>query len=209
MKIYKIVLFVIVFISCNKPKPILEQVSSVVSDSIKHQAVFNAQRFKIKDISKGVDQLCIRVWYSHSFSDHMKVVQLMKDSIGNWSAQMELVIFDTEKGRDSILEVRTERLQYQHMDDLYIRLHNLQIENLPDMYDIPGLEDRVLDGSSYNIEIATSQSYRYYGYHSPDSFKKKYWQADNVVQILETIEQELDVPWRSNRATNWIRDYNE
>jgi hypothetical protein len=39
------------------------------------------------------------------------------------------------------------------------------------------------DGVDFNIEIASKYQYRFYGYHSPEYFQGKFWQAKNMTQI--------------------------
>ena len=59
------------------------------------------------------------------------------------------------------------------------------------MDDIPGLQDRWTDGVTYNVEIATKKQYRFYGYHLPDKFENKFWQAKNMTGILSLLSAEL------------------
>jgi hypothetical protein len=73
-------------------------------------------------------------------------------------------------------------------------LFALQITTLPHMSDIPGLRDGWTDGVSYNVEVATKDQYRFYGYHLPDKFQDKYWQAKNMVDILNLIGSEFGIP---------------
>jgi hypothetical protein len=57
----------------------------------------------------------------------------------------------------------------------------------------PGLEDGWTDGISYKIEVATKRQYRFYGYHLPDKFQDKLWQAKNKVDILKLVETEFGI----------------
>jgi hypothetical protein len=62
---------------------------------------------------------------------------------------------------------------------------------LPNMDDIPGLQDGYRDGATYNIEVVTKKQYRFYGYHLPKEFADKSWQAKNMSGILGLVSSEL------------------
>jgi hypothetical protein len=78
-------------------------------------------------------------------------------------------------------------------DSFLNKLFALQITTLPNKDNIPGLEDGWTDGISYNVELATKKQYRFYGYHLPDKFQYKYWQAKNMVDILKLVETEFGI----------------
>ena len=76
-------------------------------------------------------------------------------------------------------------------DKFISKLLSLKVMTLPNMEDIPGLEDNWTDGVTYNVEIATKNQYRFYGYHLPDKFEDRFWQAKNMTAILNLIQTEL------------------
>lgn len=76
-------------------------------------------------------------------------------------------------------------------DKFINELLSLKIMTLPNMDDIPGLQDNWTDGVTYNIEIATKKRYRFYSYHLPDKFEDNFWQAKNMTEILSLISTEL------------------
>ena len=44
-----------------------------------------------------------------------------------------------------------------------------------------------------NVEVATKNQYRFYGYWEPHEYQNKFWQAKNMADILNLFEQELSV----------------
>ena len=60
------------------------------------------------------------------------------------------------------------------------------------MDNIPRLMDMIDDGVDFNIEIASKYQYRFYGYHNPEQFQDKFWQAKNMNQIVKLIREELN-----------------
>ena len=60
---------------------------------------------------------------------------------------------------------------------------------------IPDLEDGMLDGSAYTVEIERGDSCASYRYHEPEDFQDDFWQAKNMVEILKKIDLEFGIPW--------------
>src|SRR5690606_23290159 len=74
------------------------------------------------------------------------------------------------------------------------RLDTLGIWTLPEMYSIPGIDDGLLDGIYYTVELIRNGEYRQYTYHSPERFVKEHKEARQFVEILRLLSQEFDLP---------------
>jgi hypothetical protein len=72
------------------------------------------------------------------------------------------------------------------------QLLNLKVLTLPNQFDIPNYGGGN-DGRTYNVEVATKNQYRFYGYWEPQEYRDKFWQAKNMADILSLFEQELGV----------------
>jgi hypothetical protein len=64
--------------------------------------------------------------------------------------------------------------------------------SLPNQDDIPNYGNGT-DGRTYNVEVATKNQYRFYGYWEPQEYQNKFWQAKNMADILKLFETELGV----------------
>ncbi len=72
------------------------------------------------------------------------------------------------------------------------KLLDLKIVTLPNQEDVKGYGSG-FDGRTYNIEVATKNQYRFYGYWEPQQFQSKFWQAKNMADILNLFEIELGI----------------
>jgi hypothetical protein len=49
-----------------------------------------------------------------------------------------------------------------------------------------------MDGTTYNVEYATRNSYRYYTYWSPETSVGSFWGSKNMVNISESVQKVCD-----------------
>jgi hypothetical protein len=68
----------------------------------------------------------------------------------------------------------------------------LDIVTLPDQDDIKEYYGGK-DGRTYNVEVATKNQYRFYGYWEPQEYRDRFWQARKMIDFLKLIEMELGV----------------
>ena len=151
------------------------------------------QQLSIQDLQNGFDSLQIRFWYDYSLFTQRDLLIISRAN-STWTALIYNLMVDwdaytlTEK-------VKTKKyksaIPKNGWDNFIARLLELEVMTLPNMHDIPGLQDGWTDGITYNVEIATKSMYRFYGYHLPDKFKDKYKEAKNMVDILKLIEIEF------------------
>jgi hypothetical protein len=151
------------------------------------------QQLKLDSLESGFDSLQIRIWYDYALLINRDLI-VIKRTNGKWSADhYEMVVeWDDLKNIETIKTNKIKSVTPKSGWDKFINeLLSLNIMTLPNMDDIPGLQDNWADGVTYNIEIATKKQYRFYGYHLPDKFEDKFWQAKNMTEILSLISTEL------------------
>ncbi len=150
----------------------------------------------LDSIENGVDNLQVRVWYDVApVIDRKLVVITNKDT--SWTATIYIYDLQIESDWDG----QTETILLKKIKQVIPKsgwlsfskkLLDLKILTLPNQDDVKGY-DCGLDGSSYNIEIATKNQYRFYGYWEPQQYQYKFWQAKNMADILKLFETELGV----------------
>lgn len=153
------------------------------------------KQLKLDELQSGYDSLQIRIWYDYSMFDIRKLL-VIKRTNAKWTATTYLMKVDWNS---SDLTETVKRKQLKNLspksgwDNCIDKLYALQIMSLPNMDNIPGLEDNWTDCNSYNVEVATSVQYRFYSYHLPVKFQSNYWQAKNMVEILRLVETEFGI----------------
>jgi hypothetical protein len=153
------------------------------------------KQLKIDTLQSGYDSLQIRIWYDYSLMSLRKLL-IIKRTHGVWTATAYTmaVNWNAPNQTETLKPQKVEIINPKNgWDDFLKKLFALQIMSLPNMDDIPGLEDGWTDGITYNVEIATKTQYRFYGYHLPGEFAEQYWQAKNMVSILNLIEDEFGI----------------
>jgi hypothetical protein len=151
------------------------------------------KQLSLQSLESGFDSLQIRIWYDYSLFTQRDLLIISRTN-SSWTA----FIYNLTVAWDSFTDtekIKTKKykgvIPKNGWDNLINKLIQLKITTLPNMDDIPGLMDGWTDEISYNVEVSTTKMYRFYGYHLPDKFQDKYWQAKNMVDILRLIEKEF------------------
>lgn len=146
------------------------------------------------DLRNGYDSLAIRIWY--------------------WGYDTSYVIdikYNNGRYKCDIFRFRMEEIEmssawffvYKTKENVKPEwgwerfmsfLNKKQIKTLPSDYPLIKEVAGLTGGFIYQFEIATSDSYRTYRYVNPFLFETSYWQAKNVVSILDFISQQFDLP---------------
>jgi hypothetical protein len=153
------------------------------------------KQLKIDTLQSGYDSLQIRIWYDYSLMSLRKLL-IIKRTNATWTATAYTLTVDWDASNltEKVKTQKAETLNPKNGWDSFLnKLFALQIMTHPNMDNISGLEDGWTDGISYNVEVATKKQYRFYGYHLPDKFQDKYWQAKNMVDILKLVETEFGI----------------
>lgn len=160
----------------------------------------------LDSLQNGSDSLQIRIWYDYS-TDRTRKLFVINKTNSIWTASLYTMTVIDRIGTDlkelnspeKIRLEKTENLQPKNGWDRFInKILSLQIISLPDMYSIPGMKVGMEDGVTYSIEVAMRHKYRFYSYSNPDEIKGKYWQAKNMVDIIDLLETELEVRKEKN-----------
>jgi hypothetical protein len=150
-------------------------------------------QLRLDSIESGFDSLQIRIWYDYALLVNRELI-VVKRTNGKWSGHhYEIVVdWDAYKNTETIKTNKIESITPKSGWDKFIKeLDSLKIMTLPNMDDIPELQDSWSDGVTYSVEIASKRQYRFYSYHLPDKFEDKFWQAKNVTEILKLISKEI------------------
>jgi hypothetical protein len=151
------------------------------------------KQLKLDSLESGFDSLQIRIWYDYALLINRELI-VIKRANGKWSAEHHemIVDWDAYKNTETIKTNKIRSVTPKSGWDRFItELVSLKIMTLPNMDDIPGLQDNWTDGVTYNVEIATKKQYRFYSYHLPDKFEDKFPQAKNMTGILRLISIEF------------------
>lgn len=147
-----------------------------------------ARQLGIDTLQNGYDSLQIRVWYDPALRTARRLL-VLKRTDAVWSATLYTMTVDWDGVAETVKTTTVKTLDpKQGWESFLGQLFALQILTLPNMRDIPGLQDGFTDGVNYNVEVATKDHYRFYGYHLPEYFQDRYVPAKNMVGILKLID---------------------
>jgi hypothetical protein len=148
---------------------------------------------EISRMDKGYDSLQIRIHYGCALGGERLVI--LSHQGGRWTAEIvETKMYFREGGRapDSVAKKILSREPKSGWVNLIDKLFELKILSLEDNQQIHGFGyAHPTDGCGVGIEIATKKIYRFYNYDNPDHYSEAYWQARNILSILELINKEF------------------
>jgi hypothetical protein len=156
-----------------------------------------AKQLGLENLENGFDGIQIRIWYDYALVFNRELL-VLKNVNSQWSAiHYDFAVdWNYKKLTETIKTVKKRELTPSSGWNNFIKeLFDLKIEFLPNMTDVPGLSLGT-DGITYNIEFASKNKYRFYGYHLPELHQNKAWQAKNMVDILKLLERELGIKTR-------------
>lgn len=136
-------------------------------------------------LESGFDSLEIRIWFDYSLAiDQQLIVLTRKD--GQWKGRFITMVVKQNLREDSELVIQSSNVAVVPKMgwETFIReLFARDITTLP--YGPDGGED----GTSYDIEVATRNTYRFYSYWSPESTEDKDQESKKMVSIIHLLEQ--------------------
>ncbi|MDN3657358.1 hypothetical protein QWZ08_17030 [Ferruginibacter paludis] len=143
-------------------------------------------------LENGFHDLQVRVWYNSPVAKEQKLV-VITNKYTNWTA----AVYDFQVNRDdkeeTILSKKIRQVSPKSGWPIFSKkLLDLQILTLLNQDDVEGYSAG-RDGTTYSIEVATKNQYRFYSYWEPQGYQDKFWQAKNMTEILKLIETELVV----------------
>jgi hypothetical protein len=210
MKLFNYILTIIVVfaacngqaISVNQPatfvdttKPFKKEIPTYPGggvDIFYKLAKVKQKQLGIDSLENGFDNLQIRVWYDFALVKERKLV-VITNKATNWTATVYNLRVDWDGQTETILSKTIKKVTPKSgWANFSKKLLDLKVLTLPNQDDIPkygGGED----GRTYNVEVATKNQYRFYGYWEPQDYQDKFWQAKNMADILKLFEEELGV----------------
>ncbi len=150
------------------------------------------KQLDLDTLENGFNNLEIRVWYDFSLVRDRKLVVIINKGT-NWTATIYNLIVNWDGQTETIISKNIKQVTPKSgWTNFSKRLMDLKILTLPNQLEIPGYGGG-MDGRMYNVEIATKNQYRFYGYWEPQEYKDKFWQAKNMDDILTLFKTELGV----------------
>lgn len=147
-----------------------------------------AAQLRLESIESGFDSLEIRIWLDYSLAWNKPLIILTRKN-GKWNGRFITMRIEWSVRQDSELVVHPNSravVPTMGWDKFTRELFNLGITTLPNG------PDGGMDGADYNIEVATIDHYRYYGYWSPETTEAKFRGSKKMVQILHLLERAFD-----------------
>ena len=146
----------------------------------------------LDSLENGFDNLQIRLWYDFALVRERRLVVITnKDT--NWAATVYYLQVDWDGQTETILSKKVKQVIPKSGWAIFSKkLLDLKVVTLPSQDDIKGYSGGD-DGRTYNVEVATKNQYRFYGYWEPQEYQSKFWQAKNMADILKLFETELGV----------------
>ena len=134
----------------------------------------------LESLENGFDGLQIRIWFDVVNIDKQKLVNITYKNL-IWTTTVYDLITKTKR----ILIPKSGWINLSN------NLLNLKILTLPNGDEILNCGGGGGDGSTYNIEIATINHYRYYSYWEPQLYTQTCWLAKNIKEVLSLITKEF------------------
>lgn len=146
------------------------------------------------------DSLIYRIWITNQVGARAQphaLLEIQKDTSG-WHGQLVLmhVDFYANSIRETIRDSKIYTLKPAHLswDSIAFKLAEFKYDSLPTDDDIPGYhanEGYDTNTPTFSFEYATQTQYRFYQYADIYRVPDKFWQAQNVIDILDLLDKEF------------------
>lgn len=201
---YFLTIIILSFAACNAPTSSRSQPSTFVdtnktfkkeiplADIFYTLAKAKQRQLGLDSLENGFDNLQVRVWYDFALVRERKLVVITnRDAV--WTAVVYDLQVDWDGQTETILSKNVKQVTPKSGWVTFSkRLLELKIVTLPNQDVIEGYYQGT-DGETYNVEVASKNRYRFYGYWAPGLYRDKFWQAKNMTEILNLFETELGV----------------
>ena len=153
------------------------------------------EKSKIKNLEEGIDSMCIRLWFSGSFRDTVKVIELKNENHIWTHNRYDLIVHYKDFWKDQLdvkLVSKTQTKPKSEWSTIIDSLFKLGITKLPNdlaitHYTIPN------HGNDVMIEAATKDYYRLYNLPIVQFGENKtIEEAQKGIGIIRLIESEFD-----------------
>jgi hypothetical protein len=136
----------------------------------------------------GYDSLEIRIWFDYSMAIE-KHLAIITSADHKWN--FRLLTYRTKM----ISTDGSEMITSQFVREIHPTMGWPRFINQLISYKIatlPNGPEGGMDGTTYNVEYVTRNSYRYYSYWSPETSEGSFWGSKNMVDISELIQKVCD-----------------
>ena len=148
------------------------------------------------------DSLIIRIWSTlptRKISQRQDFIEI-RNSNNSWKAQVinMSVDVDNREIEEKITNfIKTDVVPKTNWESLIDSLFILKVDKLPTDEQLPNYKENSTNYSNntptFCFEYATPNHYRFYQYNNVIQLETKYWQAKNVLLILDKIDREFKV----------------
>lgn len=148
------------------------------------------QQLGLDSLENGFHDLQIRVWYNAALVKERKLVVITnKDT--NWTATIYDWQLDRNGDTETMLSKKVRQASPKSGWPIFSKkLLDLKVLTLPNQDDVEGYSAGD-GGTTYSVEVATKDQYRFYSYWQPQSCKDRFWEAKNMTEMLQLFETEL------------------
>jgi hypothetical protein len=188
--------FIVAFISLLMVSRVMGQTADTVRKEIPNDrrgrpdymykmAHQKAGQLGLYPLESGFDSLEVRIWLDYSLAVHRQLIVLTRKD-GQWKGRFITMAIEWNKRGDSELVKHSSNVAVvptMGWTAFRKELFALGITTLPNGPD--GGED----GTSYDIEVANRNTYRFYSYWSPESTEDKDQGSKKMVSIIHLLER--------------------
>lgn len=151
-----------------------------------------AEKLGLKTLEEGIDSIEVRIWCGYAALDSAQLV-IIRNLEGRWRAELYSLVFEIVDNQDELTSFSKEPILAKPKSGwqrFSKELFSLGITTLPDVDKVEGYPQHTgRDG--FVIEVAKKEKYRIYSYPEPYTRQEKFWQARNMVSIIELLKQEF------------------
>jgi hypothetical protein len=153
-------------------------------------SISQSARFNLPEIHKGVDSFELRIWVTGMIRPSRLVILRFQDS--NWYCQ-KYEYFTTDSEIDSF---KVESVMVpSEVKTIVDSLHAEQILRLPSQKAIAGFVDKIADGQTCRIEVATKSYFQSLLYHCPEHYDE--YNNNKFMELVNFLNKFLNFysPW--------------
>jgi len=194
----EIVLLLSACTSCNQHNSAAGVKTEIPTDIFRNVDIYyqsakdRQKKLGLDSLENGFQDLQIRVWYNAALvKDRKLVVITNKDS--NWTAAIYDLPVTRAGETETMLSKKTNQLSPKSgWQSFSKKLLELKIMTLPNQDDVEGYSAGE-GGTTYSVEVATKDQYRFFNYWQPQGYKDRFWQARKMTEMLQLFETELGI----------------
>ncbi len=156
------------------------------------RATERARNLNLTQLINGTDSIEIRVWFN--YGNEQQCLRVFNDK-NEWYGDLITVHYtppkdeQSEWGVSSFVEKKEPKNGWRNFLKKSVELGIL---TLPDCHKVSGYSFSTGFSKTVNFEIATANLYRFYSYVSPNSFRNKIKEADDVEKLFELMQSKFD-----------------